>query len=314
MKVGIHPDTATHRVKFNILEDGYNKRWQDVVNFGKWMTANESRVAGWYKSMMTMGPDPKPIRTGATLHTLCVTEGDLKTYKLYARVYGGAKDDDLSNKRHENTSNLQKWINLYNLMLEPFKGKGRGVTMDSAYMGDIMAQIGRYEWNINMVGTAQTNRTGADCAGTCKKMKKGTHETVMWQHKELPLVFAAWSDNNIVKTLSNCHSPIILEGGLMRRIKVNKKRERDQTPVDCPLQQQFYPGSFHLIDKGNGAEATYDLGGQRYVCTQLYRIVSYRNVLYQLISSLFCSFFLFYYLARNTDGRLSYHLDTSMSI
>ena len=33
-KVGIHPDTATHRVKFNILEDGYNKRWQEVVNFG----------------------------------------------------------------------------------------------------------------------------------------------------------------------------------------------------------------------------------------------------------------------------------------
>ena len=51
--------------------------------------------------------------------------------------------------------------------------------MDSAYMGDIMAQIGRFEWKINMVGTAQTNRTGADCAGTCKKMKKGTHETVM---------------------------------------------------------------------------------------------------------------------------------------
>ena len=88
---------------------------------------------------MIMGPDPKPIQTGATLHTLCVIDGELRTYKLYARFYGGAKDDDLGNKRHENTSKLQKWINLYNIMLEPSKEKGRCVTMDSAYMGDIMA-------------------------------------------------------------------------------------------------------------------------------------------------------------------------------
>ena len=164
------------------------------------MTADESRAAGWYKSMMTIGPNPKPIRTGATLHTLCVTEGPLASYKLFSRVYGGKSDDDL-NKETENASTLQKWINLYNIMLHPFKGKGRGVTMDSAYMGDIMAQIGRYKWQINMVGTAQANRTGADAGPDCKKMKKGTHETIMWQHKTMPLVFAAWSDNNIVKLL-----------------------------------------------------------------------------------------------------------------
>ena len=34
--------------------------------------------------------------------------------------------------------------------------------MYSTYMGDIMAHICRYEWQINMVGTAQANRTGAD--------------------------------------------------------------------------------------------------------------------------------------------------------
>ena len=52
--------------------------------------------------------------------------------------------------------------NLYNLILQPFKRKGRCVTIDSAYMSDIMAQIGRFKWKMNMVGTAQVNRTGAD--------------------------------------------------------------------------------------------------------------------------------------------------------
>ena len=87
----------------------------------------------------------------------------------------------------------------------------------SAYMSDIMAQIGRYEWEINMVGTSQVNRTGADTKATVDAMKKtmkGTHTTAMWQHKELPLVFAAWADNAIVKTLSNFHSPVIIEDGV----------------------------------------------------------------------------------------------------
>ena len=52
--------------------------------------------------------------------------------------------------------------------------------MDSAYMGDIMAKIGQYQQQINMVGTAQANRTGADAGPDCKKMKKGTQETTIW--------------------------------------------------------------------------------------------------------------------------------------
>ena len=72
----------------------------------------------------------KPIRTGATLHTLCITHGPLATFKLYARMYGGAKDDDLDGI-HNHTSTLQKWVNQYDLILEPIKGEGRCVTMDS---------------------------------------------------------------------------------------------------------------------------------------------------------------------------------------
>jgi hypothetical protein len=37
--------------------------------------------------------------------------------------------------------------------------------MDSAYMGDAMCQVGYEEWGINMVGTCQTDRTGAVALG-----------------------------------------------------------------------------------------------------------------------------------------------------
>jgi hypothetical protein len=36
-------------------------------------------------------------------------------------------------------------------MLDVFKNNGHCVTMDSAYMGDIMAMIGRDVWRINIV-------------------------------------------------------------------------------------------------------------------------------------------------------------------
>jgi len=70
-KVEADVSTAAHRLKHGLLEDAYNNRWQAVVDFGKWITADESRVAGWYHSAMTIGPEPKPIRTGATCWHPC---------------------------------------------------------------------------------------------------------------------------------------------------------------------------------------------------------------------------------------------------
>ena len=105
---------------------------------------------------MTIGPEPKPIRTGATLHTVCITQGPLSSYKLYARVYGGRDDQDMNvHKRH--TVKKAKMVSLYDFMLEAFKHKGHCVVMDSAYMSDAMAQIGRNHWGINMVGTCQSD-------------------------------------------------------------------------------------------------------------------------------------------------------------
>ena len=252
-------DMARHRRKFGVLEDAYNKQWQSIMTFGRWVTADESRVAGWYHSPMTIGPEPKPIRTGATLHTLCVTKGPLRTYKPFARAYGGKTDGDLDGV-NEHTVTTQKWVNLYDIMLDPFKDMGCCCTMDSAYMGDIMAQIGRHEWKINMVGTSQENRTGADTKEEKAAMKKGTYDAIMWQHNEEELCYAIWSDNNFVRTLSNFHSPELIEEGLNRRRRVDGSREGDPTPVTCPHQNKNYSETFHLIDKGNGAEAKYDLG------------------------------------------------------
>ena len=95
-------------------------------------------------------------------------------------------------------------MNLYNYVLEPFKGKGRCVTMDSAYMSNIMIQIGQYKWGINyIVGSTQVNWTGLDAKATVTDTKKRrrTHKSNMWQYNEyneLPLVLGALSDNAVV--------------------------------------------------------------------------------------------------------------------
>ncbi|OEU11447.1 hypothetical protein FRACYDRAFT_245186 [Fragilariopsis cylindrus CCMP1102] len=266
-KVVAPPHTARHRVKHGILEECYI---QYCVNPSRWITTDESRIAGWYHSCMTIGPDPKPIRTGATLHTVCITQGPLSSYKLYARVYGGKDDQDM-NVHHKHTVKRAKMVSLYDFMLESFKHKGHCVVMDSAYMSDAMAQIGRNHWGINMVGTCQSDRTGAGKLGKAdvkaKEVVIGSHESLMYQHNTKPLLYTVWGDNNFVKTLSNFHSPVVVRGGMKRkkRNRSTKRRDREFTDVDCPLQQKDYCETYHLIDKGNGAEAKYDLSTESHL-------------------------------------------------
>ena len=261
-KYSSSPEVENHRRKYEHIENAFNKRWKEVVNFGRWITADESRVAGWYKSGITIGPEPKPIRTGATIHSMCVTFGALATFKLHCRVFGGKNDEGL-NYVNNNTATMQKWVNLYDEMFEEFKGLGMCCTLDSAYMSDTLAQIAREEWLMNLVGTCQSSRTGADDAEAKKALKIGTYECVLFQHRLLNLCFSLWADNNIVKTLSNFHSPQILKigEGVARRRRVDGMREQERTEVQTTVQQKAYCESFHLIDKGNGKESKYDMGG-----------------------------------------------------
>jgi hypothetical protein len=84
----------------------------------------------------------------------------------------------------------------------------------------------------------------------------------MYQHNTKPLLHTVWGDNNFVKTLSNFYSPVILRGGTRRkkRDRQTKRRDREQSDVDCTEQQKDYCLTYHcLIDKGNGSEDRYDL-------------------------------------------------------
>ena len=65
----------------------------------------------------------------------------------------------------------------------PFKGNGHCVTCALAYMGDIIAQVSRNEWKINMVGAIRSDQTGVDIKSTCDGMEKRTYDTAVWQHK-----------------------------------------------------------------------------------------------------------------------------------
>jgi hypothetical protein len=150
-------------------------------------------------------------------------------------------------------------------MLESFKHKGHCVVMDSAYMGDAMCQVGQEEWGINMVGTCQTDRTGAGAMGKvavkATEIVIGSYECLLYQHNTKSLLYSVWGDNIFVKTLSNFHSPVTLRGGMRRKKRYlkTKRRDRDYSDVDCSEQQKDYCKTYHKIDKGNGAEAKYDL-------------------------------------------------------
>jgi hypothetical protein len=64
--------------------------------------------------------------------------------------------------------------------------------------------------------------------------------------------------------MSNFYGPMILKAGrgvLQKKRDSGGKRERTKTEVSCPAQMRDYCETFHLIDKGNGAGANYDLGG-----------------------------------------------------
>jgi hypothetical protein len=74
-----------------------------------------------------------------------------------------------------------------------------------------------------------------------------------------------WSDNALVKSLSNFHGPEIFKammGVMQKQRDSNGKQERHRTEVPCLAQPKDYCETFHLIDKGNGAEAYYGLGGK----------------------------------------------------
>lgn len=87
------------------------QRWQQCVKFGRWIATDESRVAGWYHSACTYSSNAKPIQMGATLHSIAVTRGKPIFYKLYARTYGGASDDNIQGW-HEHTAKEPKFCNL----------------------------------------------------------------------------------------------------------------------------------------------------------------------------------------------------------
>jgi hypothetical protein len=74
-----------------------------------------------------------------------------------------------------------------------------------------------------------------------------------------------WSDNALVRTLSNFHGPEILKAGmgvLQKKWDGKGKCKRTKSEVPCLVPTKDYCATFHLINKGNGAEANYDLGGK----------------------------------------------------
>ena len=89
----------------------------------------------------------------------------LATYKLHCQTFGVKMDDGWGPLILFSTVMTQKCVNLMSVLLDDCKGHGHCITMDSAYMGDIMAQMattsGKSIWLrwCNQVGWEQMWRT-----------------------------------------------------------------------------------------------------------------------------------------------------------
>ena len=130
---------------------------------------------------------------------------------------------------------MQKFINLLGEFLTDFMRRGCSCTMDSAYMGQLLAQVACKVWLVNVLGTAQIDRCGPDSklmAAERKRIKVRSYESVFFYHKTKPLCVAIWGDNNHVTTLSNNHLPRLLKAGhgVNRRLKDSSgMRQKDPT-------------------------------------------------------------------------------------
>ena len=183
--------TAKHRVKLAMVKNAFNNYWKELVTYGLHITFDESRVAGWYKYSITICPEPKPIRTGATLHSICVTFGPLSTYNLHVRVYDGREDEEM-NKKTKNVkgNSKQKFINLLETFGADFMGRGHIATMNLGYIGELAAHVGQKVWKVNMVGTSEVNRTGTgdEVNAQQMKMKVGTYESCFFNTRHYHFV------------------------------------------------------------------------------------------------------------------------------
>ncbi|KAL3778017.1 hypothetical protein ACHAW5_000523 [Stephanodiscus triporus] len=82
----------------HIMVQGWKPRWYDADNGNVILSDHIARISVGrsedFRQWTTAGqhdaqcPEPKPIRKGATLHSLTVSFGILAGYKLHARTFG----------------------------------------------------------------------------------------------------------------------------------------------------------------------------------------------------------------------------------
>ena len=60
-------------------------------------------------------------------------------------------------------------------------------------------------------GESPRKRAGMDTEEDKKGMEKNTYKAEIWQYDIEPLLYAIWSDNNLIQTLSNFQTPEVVD-------------------------------------------------------------------------------------------------------
>lgn len=73
---------------------------------------------------------------------------------------------------------MQRQINLVDIMLNNFKTCGHIVTCHSAYLHEMLADIAKEEWKVNIVDISQANRNGVNTSGFENAKKVSSYESL----------------------------------------------------------------------------------------------------------------------------------------
>jgi hypothetical protein len=105
-------------------------------------------------------------------------KGPFVTYTLHKCVFGRKSDKDL--KKITPTVGIQQvFSNLLNIFSRLFMRRGYTATLDSAHMGELLAQVVTKAWEIIVIRTMQVNHCRPDTdlmKSDQTNMKKDTYE------------------------------------------------------------------------------------------------------------------------------------------
>jgi hypothetical protein len=251
----VRVEPPAHLHKLGCLEDAYNERSFECIEPGWCLCGDESMMQMFYHSCMTIGPLPKPTRTGAETHRLCCGSGPFCGVNLYSRIYGGKTDTGLVRRAKE--KQIGKTTAIWDQTVAPYGGEGRDLLLDSAHLNEKGADFLATKHTLNVTGSASASRFGFKHIPEMQRKAKATIDrlplrsgksTFVQRNQaghERPMAAGIWADNARFIVVSTSIGPTVVVNGATRKSGAGK------TYRDCPEMHLHYAALYRWVDFHN---------------------------------------------------------------